>query len=168
MNTDCIYNPQLCNSNYYTNSYGFQPYNNYNSGSYFSNNGVYGAGSGPGYYNSAGAGLCNCPLGSMPTYNTYAGMGCVNSSFANTNGYSAYAYLGFGGTANNSQWTNIPQVSNYVGYGSQSCYNGVVQSCVTDQPSTCTVGYSCRASNAGSRMGLCVSNSAASSGPIFR
>ena len=103
---------------------------------------------------------------------TYAGMGCVNSGMM-SGGYG-YVYFGYGygygagSSANNNQWTNIPQVSNYVGYNSQSCYNGVVQSCMTDQQIMCSSGYTCRASSAGSRLGLCVSNSGASSGQIFR
>jgi hypothetical protein len=161
LSTDCVTYPQNCNPNYYNNSYGFQPngyYNNY----YYNNNGY-------NPYNYS-AGLCNCPSGTMPTYNAYSGMGCVNVNFANTGGFSAYAYfgVGYGYGANNSQWMNIPQVSNYVGYNQQNCYNGVVQSCATDQVNSCGNGYTCRASNAGSRLGLCVSNSSSSTGTIFR
>lgn len=170
MNTDCVNYPQNCNNGYYNNNYGFQPYN-YTNGGYFANNGYYGTGSGANYYNANGSGLCNCPQGTMPTYNSYAGMGCVNSSLMGNSGLSGYAYFSWGtGTygANNNQWTNIPQVSNYAGYGSQSCYNGVVQSCLTDQQNMCSSGYTCRASSAESRLGLCVSNSSASAGQIFR
>jgi hypothetical protein len=168
MTTDCVNNPQLCNTSAYNNTYGYQPYNNYNSGGYFYNNGVYGTGSGPGYYNANGNSLCNCPQGTVPTYNTFAGMGCVNSGMVGGGyGYAYFGY-GYGGGANNNQWTNIPQVSNYVGYNSQSCYNGVVQSCLTDQQNMCSGGYTCRASSAGSRLGLCVSNSGTSSGQVFR
>ncbi len=188
MNTDCVTYPQNCNSTYYNNSNGFQPYN-YNNSNYYNsgynnydyNSGYaygtgygsgyrsgYGYGSASNYYNNTASSLCNCPQGSMPTYNTYAGMGCVNSGLINNNGYSGYAYFSWGTGSNNNQWMNIPQVSNYVGYGSQSCYNGVVQSCLTDQQNMCGIGYTCRASSAGSRMGLCVSNSAASSGQIYR
>ncbi len=157
MNTDCVNNPQLCNNNYYNNNYGFQPYN-YNNG---------------GYYNAVGSNLCNCPSGTMPTYNAYAGMGCVNANVVNSGGSGGlygYAYFGYGtgSGANNNQWMNIPQVSNYVGYNNQSCYNGVVQSCMTDQQNMCSTGFTCIASNASSRMGLCVSNSAAGSGAAFR
>lgn len=167
MNTqDCVNNPSLCNGGYYNNQYGFQPYNN--GGTYFGNNGYYGTGSTQYYFNNTSAGLCNCPAGTMPTYNAYAGMGCVNSNLM-SGGASGYAYFGYGsGTTNNSQWMNIPQVSNYVGYSSQTCYNGVVQSCLTDQQNMCSSGYTCRAASASSRMGLCVANSSNSSGQVFR
>lgn len=172
-NVDCVNYPQNCQNNVY-NTYGFQPYtygtSGYNNGypygsggSYFYNNGVYGAGAGPFYYNNNSAYLCNCPAGTMPTYNTYGGLGCVNSGYVS--GYG-YAYFGYG--ANNNQWVNIPQVSNTVGYSNQNCYNGVVQSCLTDQPNMCGAGYTCRASGAASRLGLCVSNNSSSNGQIFR
>src|SRR3989344_4518254 len=122
----------------------------------------------PGYthymYNSAY--LCNCGPGYVPTYNTYAGLGCVQSSNI---GSSHYAYYSWG--ANNNQWTNIPQISNHVGYQNSGCYNGVVQSCLVDQPSTCAVGFTCRADSASSRLGLCRANSAQGTGtygPVIR
>lgn len=166
MTTDCVTYPQNCNTNYYNNQYGFQPYQTYGNGNYFYNNGYYGTGSGSMYYNANGNSLCNCPQGSIPTYNSFAGMGCVNSNLMGNTG--AYAYYGWSSGANNNQWMNIPQISNYVGYPGQSCYNGVVQSCLTDQQNTCGTGFTCRASSAQSRIGLCVSNSASSSGQIFR
>ncbi len=167
MTADCVTYPQSCNTNTYNNQYGFQPYQTYNNGTYFYNNGYYGTGSGSMYYNANGSSLCNCPEGTVPTYNSYAGMGCVNSGMMNDS-TSAYAYYGWSTGPNNNQWMNIPQISNYVGYPGQSCYNGVVQSCLTDQQNMCGVGFTCRASSAQSRMGLCVSNSASSSGQIFR
>jgi len=185
---DCVRYPQQCQGNVYNNNYGYQPYqygygntygtsgynNGYpysNSGGYFYNNGIYGAGSGPFHYMNNANYLCNCPTGTMPTYNVYGGLGCVNNGFVN--GYvGAYAYWGWSTGPGNNQWTNIPQVSNHVGYSNQNCYNGVVQSCLTDQPNSCGNGYTCRASSAGSRMGLCVSNSAGgaggSAGQIYR
>ncbi len=155
----CVMYPQNCNQNYNNNNYN----SNYNSNYYYSSYGFQ-----PNNYNNIYDSLCNCPAGTMPTYNSYSGMGCVNSNFSNNTGYSAYAYISIGSRANNSQWMNIPQVSNYVGYGNQSCYNGAVQSCATDQPSSCASGYTCRASNASSRLGLCVSNSSTTTGPVFR
>ncbi len=165
-NADCLNNPQLCNSNYYNNNYGFQPYNYNINGGYYYNNGT-----SANYYGAVGSNLCNCPVGTMPTYNTYAGMGCVNTNMISGNGgLYGYAYFGYGtgSAANNNQWMNIPQISNYVGYNNQSCYNGAVQSCMTDQQNMCASGFTCIASNASSRMGLCVSNSAAGSGAAFR
>ena len=95
----------------------------------------------------------------MPTYNSYAGLGCVQTA---SQGAYAYAYFSWG--ANNNQWTNIPQISNHSGYTNNGCYNGVVQSCLVDQPNTCSVGYSCRADSASSRLGLCVASSAQNNG----
>ncbi len=174
---NCVVNQANCQTGLY-NSPGYAPYN-YNNN--YGNN-VYGGGyyaygyssgyqyggytNGPFQYLNNSAYLCNCQSGYVPTYNSYAGLGCVQSS---GNNY-AYAYFSWG--ANNNQWTNIPQVSNYQGYSNSGCYNGVVQSCLVDQPSTCSVGYSCRADSASSRLGLCLSNSGVSSngsyGPVVR
>lgn len=180
VSAECVSNPSICQSNLY-NTPGYTPYN-YGNG----NGSLYGGGYYNGGYNSGYTGgygsyynsnyysnpfntynnssyLCNCPSGSIPTYNSYAGLGCVqqNQVYA---GVSAYAYFGWnsGGGANNQQWTNIPQISNQVGYtqSSSSCYNGVMQSCVISQPSSCAVGYSCQASSAASNIGLCVATNA--------
>ncbi len=154
-----------------------------------------GSSNGPFHYLNNSAYLCNCQPGFIPTYNTHAGLGCVQSQIAAGTGYGssygngygtsytasygtgyngsysggAYAYFSWG--ANNNQWTNIPQISNHTGYTNSGCYNGVVQSCLVDQPSTCSTGYTCRAETASSRLGLCKSNSAAgngSYGPVVR
>lgn len=164
MNNICVTNPQACQSGVYQQGYGFQPYSGYNTGygyPYGSQNGF--------YYTNNSAYLCSCPAGTMPTYNSYGGLGCVNSNLVYGGGY---AYFGWGaGTsgASNNQWMNIPQVSNYTGYqnNNNSCYNGVVQSCLVDQPSTCSSGYTCRASAAQSRLGLCVSNTANTGGTQY-
>lgn len=154
MNADCVNYPQNCNANYYQQNPGFYPYGGYYNYGY--NN--------PINYMNNSAYLCNCPAGTMPTYNTYSGLGCVQTSQVYSygyaggyvGGYGAYAYFGFG--ANNQQWVNIPQVSNYSGYPNSGCYNGVVQSCLVGQPTGCSAGYTCRAQNPSSRLGLCVSN----------
>lgn len=158
--TNCVYNPATCQSNIYNQSPGFTPYNYYGYGH---TNGS----SGPFYYLNNSAYLCNCPAGSIPTYNTYAGLGCVQSNYLG--GYG-YAYMSISGSAtNNSQWMNIPQISNVQGYSTNGCYNGVVQSCVVSNPSTCQTGYVCRPSVAASAIGLCVSTSANSQmGQIYR
>ncbi len=170
--TDCISYPQACQGSVY-NQPGFTPYNyNYNGygygqqGGVFYNNGYYGSGTSPFHqmYNSAY--LCNCPVGSVPTYNNYGGLGCVQSSLLG--GFQGYAYYGYN-TSNNNQWTNIPQISNVQGYNNSSCYNGVVQSCIVNDQSTCRSGYSCRASSAASAIGICVSNGAnGQTGQIYR
>lgn len=158
INGDCVNNPSSCQQGVYNQGYGFYPYNNgypynYQGGFYYTNNSAY---------------LCNCPAGSMPTYNNYGGLGCVSSNYAY--GYGGYAYFGWGAGsysgASNNQWVNIPQVSNYTGYNQSNgnCYNGVVQSCLVDQASSCSAGYTCRATAAQSRLGLCVSNNAAGNG----
>lgn len=150
MNAQCVNNPQYCNSNYYQQNPGFYPYgNNYGYGGYGYGYGGYS----PFTYMNNAAYLCNCPVGTVPTYNTYAGLGCVQMS--QVYGYG-YAYFGYG--ANNQQWVNIPQVSNYTGYQGNGCYNGVVQSCLVDQPASCSAGYTCRAQDASSRLGFCTSN----------
>ena len=164
MNNICVTNPSACRSNVYQQGYGFQPYSNgYNTGY----GQPYGAQSGF-YYTNNSAYLCSCPSGNIPTYNSYGGLGCVNNSMIQGGGY---AYFGWGsgqsGSTNN-QWVNIPQVSNYTGYKNQSsCYNGVVQSCLVDQASTCSSGYTCKASSAQSRLGLCVSNTATHGGTQY-
>jgi hypothetical protein len=169
MTTDCVNNPSACNSGLYQQSPGFTPYNYngntpYGGGYYGGNYGYTYGGYAGGTYNpfvfgNNSAYLCNCPVGSVPTYNNYAGLGCVQSSQ-----FYGFAYVSFGYGANNNQWTNIPQISNQVGYGNSSCYNGVVQSCLVNNSSTCSVGYSCRSNSASSSLGICVSNN---SNPYF-
>lgn len=167
---DCVVNQSNCQTGLY-NTPGYAPYNynnvygnNIYGGSYNFNYQYGGYTNGPFQYLNNSAYLCNCQSGYLPTYNTYAGLGCVQSSSTN-----AYAYFSWG--ANNNQWTNIPQISNYAGYSNSGCYNGVVQSCLVDQPSTCTTGYTCRADSASSRLGLCVANSGSTTGsygPVVR
>jgi hypothetical protein len=151
MNAYCMNNPSACQQGVYQQNYGFYPYN-YNNGYPYQG----------GYQLTNSAYLCSCPAGSVPTYNNYGGLGCVSSS--SMTGYG-YAYFGWNANglsgATNNQWTNIPQISNYTGYNNQGgCYNGVVQSCLVDQASACSSGYTCRATSAQSRLGLCVSSSA--------
>jgi hypothetical protein len=163
MNNVCVTNPAACQSNVYQQGYGFQPYSGYNTGygqPYGSQGGF--------YYMNNSAYLCSCPAGSLPTYNSYGGLGCVNNTLLSGGGYAYFGWgTGLSGSTNN-QWTNIPQVSNYTGYNNQSsCYNGVVQSCLVDQASTCSSGYTCRATAAQSRLGLCVSNTANNGGTQY-
>lgn len=158
MNADCVSNPSACNSNIYQQTPGYYSYNNnpYGGGYY---NGYYNYNYGGGYTNPSN--LCNCTTGYIPTYNNYAGLGCVQTS--QIYGYgSAYAYFGWG--PNNTHWVNIPQISNNVGYTSSQCYNGVIQSCLIDQVNSCSAGYTCRTNTAGSRLGLCISNSSTGGG----
>jgi hypothetical protein len=151
--TDCLNNPNLCNSGLYQQSPGFTPYN-YGGG--------YGGGYGfGGYYNPgynpflAGSGsLCACPVGTVPTYNNYSGLGCVQSTLL-----YGYAYISFGYASNNNQWTNIPQISNVSGYVNQGCFNSVVQSCLVGDANSCGTGSTCRINSASSRLGVCISNS---------
>ncbi|MBC7420474.1 MAG: hypothetical protein H7328_07065 [Bdellovibrio sp.] len=156
MNAQCISNPSLCQQNLYQQNAGFNHYNNPNQNGY--QNGQYGnqygTQYGGGYYNQNNlSNLCNCPDGSMPTYNNYAGLGCVQSNQIYGSGY---AYFSWG--ASNTHWTNVPQLSNVGNYSQNTCYNGVVQSCLVDRANTCSTGYTCRVSAASSRLGLCVSN----------
>lgn len=157
MNADCVTNPALCQPNLYQQNPGFIPYNQYNpyyGGGYnYGGNYGYGGSYNYGYQVNNYSNLCNCPVGSTPTYNNYAGLGCVQSN--QLYGYG-YAYFQMG--ASNTHWTATPQISNIGANPSNSCYNGVVQSCLVDQPSTCSAGYTCRVSAASSRLGLCVSN----------
>lgn len=181
VDSQCVNNPNLCQQNIYNNTPGYTPYNynnqynngfnngfnNYNNYNYNYNyqyryNQNYYVNPFTSYNNSNY--LCNCPSGSVPTYNSYAGLGCVQTSQVYGYGGYGYAYFGWGG-ANNSQWVNIPQISNHVGYtGNGGCYNGVIQSCLVDQPNTCSVGYSCQTSSAASRVGLCIATSAVNNG----
>lgn len=173
--TDCLNYPQTCQTGYYNQTgflpYNYQGYNQYgyqNNGGVFYNNGFYGTGTSPFHqlYNSNY--LCNCPSGYVPTYNNYAGLGCVQSQVIGGFGFQGYAYYGYNG-ANNNQWVNIPQISNVQGYNNSSCYNGVVQSCLVTNQSTCGVGFTCRATSAASALGMCVSNGAnGQTGQIFR
>lgn len=160
LNNVCVTNPAACQPGVYNQGHGFQPYVGPQGG--FGQ--PYGAQGGFHYTNNS-AYLCSCPVGSLPTYNSYGGLGCVNNNLIHGCGY---AYFGWGSGASNNQWNNIPQISNYTGYNNQSsCYNGVVQSCLVDQPSTCSSGYTCRASAAQSRLGLCVSNNANTGGTQY-
>ncbi len=160
MNNVCVTNPAACQPQVYNQGYGFQPYAGTQGGYGY----PYGAQNGS-YYTNNAAYLCSCPVGSLPTYNTHGGLGCVNNNLIHGGGY---AYFGWESGASNNQWNNIPQISNYTGYNNQSsCYNGVVQSCLVDQPSMCSSGYTCRASAAQSRLGLCVSNTANTGGSQY-
>lgn len=156
MNAYCMQNPYACQQNVYNQGYnnGYYPYQ-YGYGGAF-------------HYTQNSAYLCNCPAGTMPTYNTYGGLGCVSNNNMNA-GFGAYAYFSWNMGASNNQWMNIPQVSNYTGYNQSNCYNGVVQSCLVNQPSTCSAGYTCRASSAQTNLGLCVSNTNQGSyGNVYR
>jgi hypothetical protein len=162
VSSDCVTNPQTCQSSIYSQNSGFSvyPYGNgsgsygsYGSGTVFANNRFYNSGATPFYFANSAAYLCNCPLGSVPTYNSYAGLGCVQSQYV---GFSGYVALGWG--PNNGQWLNIPQISNMTGYPNNSCYNGVVQSCIIGQTNSCAVGSTCRPANTYSNMGLCQRN----------
>lgn len=160
VSSNCVTNPQTCQSSLYLQNSGFSayPYSTgtygaYGTGAVFANNGVYTSGATPFYFANSAAYLCNCPLGSVPTYNTYAGLGCVQNQYVGATGYVA-----FGWGPNNGQWLNIPQISNQTGYPKNSCYNGVVQSCIIGQDSSCAVGSTCRPANAYSNMGLCQRN----------
>ena len=164
MNAQCVSNPNLCQSNIYNTpgyspyTYGGGPYTNSYPGSDPYAGGYYGN-SAFSYYQNNSAYLCNCASGTIPTYNGYAGLGCVQQ-----NQVSGYGYAYFSWGAHNNQWTNIPQISNQTGYTNSGCYNGVIQSCVVDQPNTCSVGFTCRSNDASSRVGLCVSNNATTNG----
>lgn len=169
MSTNCIDTPSSCNSNVYQQTPGYSPYGNQSgSSSGYNNNYGYGYGYGSNYgyqgnynpfiYGNNSAYLCNCPSGSVPTYNSYAGLGCVQSTLV-----YGYFYASFGYSTNNSQWTNIPQISNRVSSSQGSCYNGVIQSCFIDSTESCMVGFSCRPHDANSKLGICVSNNALNS-----
>lgn len=163
LNGNCMQNQAGCQSGIYQQGYGFYPYNNGNGYGGYNGSNYQG-----GYQTSNSAYLCNCPGGTIPTYNNYGGLGCVNNTYVSGNGGHAYFHFNIGGSTNN-QWTNIPQISNYTGYTNQSsCYNGVVQSCLVDQAATCSAGYTCRATSAQSRLGLCVSAAGANgSGGVY-
>lgn len=153
--TDCVNNPALCQNGIYSQNPGFRPYN-YNNGYNYGYNNGYATGS-PFYYMNNAAYLCNCPTGTMPTYNNYGGLGCVQNSYVyGAGGLYAYAYFGY----SNNQWMNIPQVSNLSAYSNNGCYNGIVQSCVVNNPNSCSAGYTCRPTTAASALGMCVSNNA--------
>ncbi len=157
INNTCINNPSLCQPNIYQQGSGFYPYGygGYGSGYPYGVNSF--------HYMNNSAYLCSCPAGTVPTYNNYGGLGCVNAGY--TYGGGAYAYFGWGTSgATNNQWVNIPQISNHTGYNQSNCYNGVVQSCFVDQPSTCSAGFTCQATSAQTRLGLCVSNNAINTG----
>lgn len=153
--TDCLNNPNLCNGGLYQQAPGFTPYNynnNYNNGYYSS---YYQQGYNPFLYGNGY--LCNCPVGTVPTYNNYSGLGCVQTGLI-----QGYAYISFSYGASNNQWTNMPQVSNIVGYGyntNQTCHNTVIQSCFVGDAAACGTGYTCRINSASARLGVCVSTS---------
>ncbi|MFN3697561.1 MAG: hypothetical protein ACK4VO_08975 [Pseudobdellovibrio sp.] len=160
INANCVYNPAACQANLYNQTPGFTPYNYYGYG-------YVNGSSGPFHYLNNSAYLCNCPAGTIPTYNSYAGLGCVQSNYISGFNYSFMSLNG--STTNNSHWVNIPQISNIQGYTTNGCYNGVVQSCVVSNASTCLAGYVCRPTTAASAIGLCVSTSANNqTGQIFR
>lgn len=163
VNSDCINNPQSCNSQLYLNNPGFSGYpmtggsgyggTAYGGGGYvFGGNGYTTSGATPFYFANSAAYLCNCPFGSVPTYNTYSGLGCVQSQ------YIGSGYVAYGWGPNNGQWLNIPQISNMSGYPNSSCYNGVIQSCVVGGTNSCTAGNTCRYTSGASSLGICQPN----------
>ncbi|WP_413290188.1 hypothetical protein [Bdellovibrio sp. HCB337] len=144
----CINGSAYCNSNLYgqNNGYAAYPYNPY----YYNPQTVWGQG---GYMGN----FCNCPVGHRPVYNGQYGLGCVAISQFQPVAYGA-VYWGWG--ADNSQWVNIPQVSNSQGYPTNrnsSCFQNVAQSCFIDQVNSCGAGATCRTTGGGSRLGICVS-----------
>jgi hypothetical protein len=158
------YNNSGYNSGY---NGGYNPgYNSgYNSG--YGYNGGYGGGL-SGQYNSGYNGNYNSGYNSGYNNGYNGGYGGGASANLSIN-LSIYAYYGWG--QSNSQWTNIPQISNVDSnqQTNSSCYNGVIQSCVVEQVNTCTAGFTCRPTAASSRLGLCTSNTTnTNSGQSYR
>jgi hypothetical protein len=167
VNNICVTQPSACQPQVYQQNPGFQPYDHGQNGFHngYPSNYYNGA-----YHTNNGSLLCNCPAGSVPTYNNYGGLGCVQLNYlqGSVNGYAYFGLSGSLGGATNRQWVNIPQISNYKGYDQSSCYNGVIQSCLVDQQSTCSQGYTCKATAAQSRLGLCISNTSNQDGSVYR
>lgn len=144
--TTTCFNGTACNPAIYNQyqQYGFMaypyayayPYYGYN---YPTNN--------PGCFNGCGNGY-------FPVYNNVAGLGCVNSRVIQPVAtWVGYYYL----TPGNTQWTNIPQISNLPINGGSSCQSGVAQACfLNNGNNACGSGMVCRPSMAGSAIGLCV------------
>lgn len=140
-------NSGACNNQLYNNynQYGFIPYpnsrliNNYN------------------VYNNGYMPLCNCPANYRPVYNGTMGMGCVAIQYFQPVSIGVYYwYL----TPNNYQWVNWTQVSNIettttINSNYTNCYQQVPQSCFVDQPNSCGMGFICRPTLSGSRIGIC-------------
>lgn len=145
--TTCMNGSTYCNSNMYgyNNGYAAYPYNPY----YYNMNTIWAQG---GYYGN----FCNCPPGHRPVYNGQYGLGCVAIAQFQPVAYGA-VYWGWG--ANNSQWVNMPQISNSQGYPTNrnSCFQNVAQSCFVDQANSCGTGATCQTTGGGSRLGICVS-----------
>lgn len=126
-----------CNNTVYGQYYGFAPYygnvSNYTYGTTMN--------------------LCECGSGWRPVYHNEIGLGCATNTLFTTVAFGAFYYTL---SANNSQWVNIPQISNTQGYPSSgSCYQNVAQACWTDVANSCGAGNTCIPSSGGSRLGIC-------------
>ncbi len=187
MRADCVNNPSACNPAIYQQNPGFSNYNqNYQYSNNLSNLCHCPYGTTPTYNNYAGLGCVQSSQiqgyghayftwgsgnisahaqGSYGSRGTYGSVyGSVYASAYAGYGAQGYGSQGYGAQANygaaNTQWTNTPQISNVGGGYADTCFNGVVQSCVVGQSNTCGVGYTCRVAAASSRLGLCVQNNA--------
>lgn len=151
MDNNCIAGANPCNNNIYNNyqNYGFMPYPNYSNPYYYSYYGAYG------YYGNNG--FCECPAGYRPVYSAYNGLGCVkNDNFNAYSNYAVYWWL----QPNNSQWVNIPQVTNLQPTTTQgyNCYQNVAQTCFVNTANSCGYNATCLPSAPGSVIGVCTLN----------
>ncbi len=90
----------------------------------------------------------------QPVYHNSYGLGCVAN---NTVSPYAAQMQRYNLNPANTQWINIPQVSNYPNsYVSGSCYSSVGQACTMGTANTCGAGSICRATGPASSIGVCV------------
>lgn len=153
LSNPCMTGQTNCENNFYQynySNYGLIPYpvNFYTYGginNYWNYTGNYGQ-------------FCNCPNGYRPIYNNNIGIACMPTQTFQTytNNFGGAFY--WGAYANNSQWVNIPQSSNYQQYYPQNgCYTNVARSCFIDNINECGSGSICQPTGAGSRFGICSS-----------
>lgn len=155
--TNCLYaNSPGCNGTMY-NQYPFTPYPGNYGGYGYGGGGYYGGYYQPPYYGNgypySNTGFCQCPGGYSPVYNNSAGLGCVQQQYlAPVAGLVGYWTL----QGSNTQWVNIPQVSNIPSNQTSnvSCMNGVAQACVLNQAANCPSGQTCHAVS--NTAGICV------------
>ncbi|HPI39337.1 MAG TPA: hypothetical protein PLJ21_00940 [Pseudobdellovibrionaceae bacterium] len=153
LNNTCL--NQACDTSVY-NQQGWQPYptsySQYGGYNSYYNQYYYGTYS----YNYYGQ-FCDCPSGYLPVYNSSNGLGCVQNVYV-----QPYWNIAFYASLNsNNNWTNVPIMSSVqspANASSKNCYNGVLNSCIVDQPNSCGYGYGCQVTAGGSRIGICVRN----------
>lgn len=158
--TQCLVNPYtgICDNSGYNSIPGFQAYPG--APGYSSDpNSVYRYQLDQYYFNQTGyqSQLCSCPVGSRPVYNGALGIGCAaNHVLPNYAPIYFHGLSTISGSAYNSHYVNIPQMSNITNAYNNGCYSNVAWSCIVGQNNQCPSGSSCQVSAQNSPIGICI------------